>query len=325
LMGRECAAGLGCEGDSSRPCNSHACDTVWGAWEECSEPCGGGTQTRACEGTGECEGAAEQACNTDVCAEWSDWGPCSEICDGGNRTRTCEAGDCVGEAEQACNMHACGGINDEGACIAPCFSAWSACSEACGGGTQSRTCEQGSCYGVFERPCNTAPCSAGSKKTIEIVLDGINLGDLDDATQAKLKSDVKQAVVDAMALETNAIETIHLRSTNGRSRRLSSDGITAIAVFADAVTAESIAAAEVELNREIDNGDVAFIVDGRRIVVTETVTVGDLGFSPSPSQSPSPSPSPSHKDSASCRPCSRRIGAMRRLLFARSSNQLPCC
>ena len=101
-----------------------------------------------------CKKVEKQLASCDVsCVEkvdgkygrFGEWGVCSETCGGGSQSRTRECNNpapsgggagCVREASetQACNENAChvnGGWSNPGE--------WSACSAACGGGTQSRS------------------------------------------------------------------------------------------------------------------------------------------------------------------------------------------
>ena len=100
---------------------------------------------------------------------WSAWSACSLSCGGGTQTqtRTCTnpppsggGAACVGPSSQsqACNTQAC--AIDGG------WSAWSACSLSCGGGTQTRTCTNpppsgggAACVGPSSQSCNTQACA----------------------------------------------------------------------------------------------------------------------------------------------------------------------
>lgn len=98
----------------------------WGAWSECSLPCGGGQQYRIpiCE-KGDCKGKVKiaRACNTFPCKGqwscWSDWSSCSSSCGIGfrKRNRNCMSvynnelfsTDCEGHNEETepCEMPSC--------------------------------------------------------------------------------------------------------------------------------------------------------------------------------------------------------------------------
>ena len=143
----------------------------WGDWEDCSEECGGGKQTReytiskaAENGGAECiksDGEIEERnCNEEVCpvdcvGGWGNWSACSKSCDPGDgpgirrrnyRITTQKVGagsDCDGSNEdgfeetETCN---------EQRCPIPCeggWGDWSSCSKTCdngdGPGKQTRT------------------------------------------------------------------------------------------------------------------------------------------------------------------------------------------
>eukprot|EP01012_Entosiphon_sulcatum_P029449 TRINITY_DN358_c0_g1_i1.p1 TRINITY_DN358_c0_g1~~TRINITY_DN358_c0_g1_i1.p1 ORF type:complete len:2229 (+),score=276.12 TRINITY_DN358_c0_g1_i1:2833-9519(+) len=146
----------------SRVCNDQPCPidcvvSTWGDWGACSKVCGGGQQTRARSivtapnfGGQPCPQLTEiQDCNTDPCpvdclvSTWSAWSACSQACGTGysRRTRTVTTPAAYGgascpalEETQDCNTQPCA-IN----CAVSAWSAWGACSVACGGGEQSRT------------------------------------------------------------------------------------------------------------------------------------------------------------------------------------------
>ena len=147
---------------STRNCGTAACPVdcavgAWISWSTCTRTCGTGTQsrtrpvTRPAEFGGKpCVAVAEtQNCNTSVCpvdcvhSAWTQWNQCSQSCATGAqvRTRTVTRNAAYGGV-------ACGSLLQSQACTnGPCpvdcavstFSAWSACSKTCGGGTQSRT------------------------------------------------------------------------------------------------------------------------------------------------------------------------------------------
>lgn len=203
------------------PCNGHPCPvdcewSAWTAWGACSESCGGGTQSRersieqiALHGGAECTGASEETrvCNENPCpvdcevSEWGPWTSCSEECGGGiqERTRTVTeparyGGACFPlEEEKACNEDPC-----PVDCEVSDWSAWSECSETCGGGlkTHTRTVTQPELHGGAVCPvldesvvCNDHICLCGNG-----VLDDDEACDWaaepgDDAYQANCRGD----------------------------------------------------------------------------------------------------------------------------------------
>ena len=79
------------------------CQGNWSEWGECSEECGGGTQTSTFTRTRGPEHGGKacpdpttktRECNTEACTpvdcqgNWSEWGECSEECGGGTQTST---------------------------------------------------------------------------------------------------------------------------------------------------------------------------------------------------------------------------------------------
>ncbi|XP_039270736.2 uncharacterized protein LOC120345378 isoform X1 [Styela clava] len=123
----------------------------WGAWkwEECSKPCGPGTQkgTRVCSVPNSCSGISEDTknckikdCDTQVGKwdNWQRWGDCSETCGPGTRTRKRNClgpGECPGDAtiSDDCNLGECEKIEWRP------WRPWGKCSKDCGTGERTRT------------------------------------------------------------------------------------------------------------------------------------------------------------------------------------------
>ena len=129
----------------------------FGAFSSCSVTCGGGTATRTrtvlvqpSNGGAACPALTEaQACNTHPCAvdcqmsAWGEYSDCSHVCGGGTqiRNRSIIQGPQLGGAAcgstmevRECNTQPCA-VN----CEMSVWSDYSACSQVCGGGTQTRT------------------------------------------------------------------------------------------------------------------------------------------------------------------------------------------
>jgi len=159
--------GSDCTGDSTQPCNEAECSPVhgdWTAWSTCSLTCGGGKKTRTCtnpapsNGGDQCVGAEEEACNQNACpqgeckgtlAMYDDW--CKSTC--AWDVSYCDPGFC----NDACRGTTTAVDGD--------WSTWSECSATCGGGTQSRSCNNPvpsnggkDCVGEGTRACNTDDC-----------------------------------------------------------------------------------------------------------------------------------------------------------------------
>jgi hypothetical protein len=172
---------------SGEICNNGSCDASqcqvsnWSAFSACSQACGGGmrTRTRSVVVNGpNCPSLIEtEVCNTQPCAvdcemsAWGDYSDCSQVCGGGTQTRTRSitqapqfGGAACGSTMEVreCNTQPCA-VN----CEMSAWSEYSACSVACGGGTQTRNRSiiqepqnGGAACGstIEDRACNTDPC-----------------------------------------------------------------------------------------------------------------------------------------------------------------------
>lgn len=165
----------------------------WGPWDECSKPCGKGTQTRkrtvlkaAQNGGTACPVLVEtQDCNTQACSErvdcevspWSDWTPCNKECGTGTQTRKRDiikkpqngGTACPAQLEleetKSCNTQDCVKPVD---CEVGSWSEWGACDKPCGTGQQTRSREVvkqqadggKTCPTLTEsQACNTQECA----------------------------------------------------------------------------------------------------------------------------------------------------------------------
>ena len=183
------------------------CQGSWDAnWTACSKPCGGGTKMKYWNTTQEPQNGGtacpsqdykEVPCNTQMCqadidaaaqaqaqaqaaldinclGSWdANWGACSKTCGGGTQTKnwtTTTEPQNAGTAcpspttkSQPCNTQACP-VN----CVGSWDANWGACSQSCGGGTQTKnwtTTTPSSGGGTAcpspttkSQPCNTQTC-----------------------------------------------------------------------------------------------------------------------------------------------------------------------
>ena len=152
--------------------------TSYGA---CSKKCGGGTRTKTVTRTDKSTGdtchngvtTTNEACNTtDCCASkvvshYGSWSSCSKSCGTGTQSRTVyykssyDGNVSCGTSTQTqnCNTHTCCSSTT------PSYGSWSACSQPCGTGTQTRTVTNKSTYdgsvcstSTQSQNCNTAGC-----------------------------------------------------------------------------------------------------------------------------------------------------------------------
>lgn len=175
--------------DLQQACHPEPCVWSASAWSTCSKVCSGGVETRTVKCTSGVQPwessvtdvastwcaastapTTSAACNTQACA-WKigEWTTCSKACGSGTQTRsvTCTNGlgadqpaaTCTGSigsapaTTQACNTVAC--LPNQWT-----KSAWSTCSQVCGGGTQTRTI---GCQSPTGTPLDVADCPQASK------------------------------------------------------------------------------------------------------------------------------------------------------------------
>uniref|UniRef100_A0A7S4GQJ7 Spondin-like TSP1 domain-containing protein n=1 Tax=Oxyrrhis marina TaxID=2969 RepID=A0A7S4GQJ7_OXYMA len=188
--------GEGCSGafeqyrtcNTKVPCESDAIDcsfTQWGQWSSCSDDCNGHrSRSRrvgeyAKRGGLPCAGSTMdvEPCNLDadactignvdcVLSDWLQWTPCSATCGGGEQHSTRRVAvpsrgrgkPCSGALHKvkSCNEDPCPGDNPTDCTWGP-WSAWSACTEQCGGGQhrKHRTI-------VLEPSNGGHPCTGGA-------------------------------------------------------------------------------------------------------------------------------------------------------------------
>ncbi len=194
----------------STSCNSEPCvgDYSWniGPYKACSQTCGGGTKSRdvTCQSRSgvfvadsfcsEIKPIISASCNLNTCLEdtfnWvpGSWETCSQTCGGGTYSRsvTCRNGlniivdesfctETKSKLKGSCNTHSCS-YN-----YAWVEGNWGACSQTCGGGTQSRSqgCRRNDEVYVqhalctspappTSQACNTQVCSPSTCTTHQI-------------------------------------------------------------------------------------------------------------------------------------------------------------
>uniref|UniRef100_A0A671PPI0 Uncharacterized protein n=1 Tax=Sinocyclocheilus anshuiensis TaxID=1608454 RepID=A0A671PPI0_9TELE len=199
-------ASCGGEAEEHEPCNTVHCPvdggwSSWTPWSVCSVTCGAGLQShyRFCSdperaGNGlpcvgpdredrVCTSTPFPGCHVDGSwGQWAPWLECSARCGGGVKIRTRECDnpapqsggrECVGSGRQISVFSVC--------MMAPVdsgpwfdWSAWSACTVSCGGGSQSRS-----------RSCRTPPCS-GMRRQSKTCNTQVCLGTTN--TRSKYKS-----------------------------------------------------------------------------------------------------------------------------------------
>eukprot|EP00898_Chlorokybus_atmophyticus_P003480 jgi/Chlat1/4132/Chrsp269S03954 len=175
--------------DLTASCNTLACETFSvysSAYGQCSETCGGGTQTRTvvckssygytadialCRDAG-LDVSSSKACNTQACVGYfwgyDSWGVCNQTCGGGQAVRTVTCMQAVADnpavvAPDASLCTAASKPDSTRMCnTAPCvvyawdISDWTICSKTCGGGTMTRAV---SCEGSDGRPAAISQCT----------------------------------------------------------------------------------------------------------------------------------------------------------------------
>jgi hypothetical protein len=141
-------------------CNANSCpvdcvNAVWGAWSACSKSCAGGTYSRqraiktvASFGGKLCTvNSQDSICNTLECPvvactmnSWGSWNSCSKTCGRGikKRTRTVKTATDDTQCPHLNEVVTCNGQVCAVDCVTTAWTAWSDCSNTCGGGVQSR-------------------------------------------------------------------------------------------------------------------------------------------------------------------------------------------
>ncbi|XP_049884796.1 semaphorin-5A-like [Pectinophora gossypiella] len=139
---------------------------AWGAWADCSAPCGGGQQARVrrCRKP-PCQGSREmlRACNTHSCSGqwscWSEWSDCSGGCDTGatghrTRTRMCLSPEGCADAGAALERRACVNSCAESESGWEAWGSWTTCDN--GERLRRRSCASDACAGAQIQVARTA-------------------------------------------------------------------------------------------------------------------------------------------------------------------------
>jgi len=159
------------------PCPVHCNFTEWSAPSDCTEVCGGGTETitrsitqqSSHQGTVCPELSQTSVCNTHNCTvdcepgAWQPWTHCTASCEGGTKTRSRSTARAASPGGAACILtesEACNAV----ACPVDCeMSAWVAdgdCSVTCGNGTQLHT------RSVVTQPVNGRRCPRSRRMVV---------------------------------------------------------------------------------------------------------------------------------------------------------------
>ncbi len=156
-------------------CTQEPCCTFlgWGEWSDCSEPCGPGIQIRRMNMTGMLCPDPEnplyietRECNKEPCCTdmgWNEWSVCSATCGPGTKTRRMNVTGLRCPDPEDPSRNEVNECTNGRCCTTGAWSEWSACSDICGGGTQTRTRTlDGLCgpevVAIERRVCNTEPC-----------------------------------------------------------------------------------------------------------------------------------------------------------------------
>lgn len=153
--------GLACAPNTEqRHCSPGACPvhclvSQWGAWTTCTKSCGRGQSGRTrsvlmhdrfggyvCPLLTESRGCNEHPCGVPCeVGSWGGWSSCSKSCGAGTQKRTrpitspaLHGGHCQPEATRSCTLMGC-----PVDCTVSSWNAWSACSNACGIGSKTRS------------------------------------------------------------------------------------------------------------------------------------------------------------------------------------------